>query len=266
MDQMANNTGGRAFLDTNGLSEAVTKAVDQGSNYYTITYSPTDPKSDGSFRKIQLKLQLQGLNLDYRRGYYAEKAKPGTDAAATDANTIKTMDLAMVHGAPTPSEIMLKARVLPSATPSENTLAPGNSPNAKLKEPVKGPYRRYLIDIAADPNDVALVRGTDGKFTSDLQVMTFVYDQNGLLIGTTAKSIHTNLTLDGYRQLYQRGLQLHQEVSAPLKGDYYLRIGLHDLTSNRVGAIEVPVASVANLTPLSASASPSSTQAPVAPK
>jgi VWFA-related protein len=265
MDQMANNTGGRAFLDTNGLAEAVSKAVDQGSNYYTITYSPSDPKDDGSFRKIQLKLQQQGLNLDYRRGYYAEKAKPGTDAAAPAANTIKTMDLAMVHGAPSPSQIMVKARVLPSATTSEDTLAPGNSPNAKLKEPIKGPYRRYLIDIAADPNDVALVRETDGKFSGNLQVMTFVYDQNGLLIGTTAKSIHTNLTPDGYRQLYQRGLQLHQEVSVPLKGDYYLRIGLHDLNSNRVGAVEVPVAAVKNLTPPPASVPTSNTTSPGAP-
>jgi VWFA-related protein len=45
MDQMAETTGGRAFLDTNGLSEAVTRAVDQGSNYYTITYSPPIPKA-----------------------------------------------------------------------------------------------------------------------------------------------------------------------------------------------------------------------------
>jgi VWFA-related protein len=261
MDQMAETTGGRAFLDTNGLAEAVTKAVDQGSHYYTITYSPTDPKNDGTFRKIQLKLQQQGLNLDYRRGYYADKAVP-----AAAANTLKTMDLAMVHGAPNPSEIMIKARVLPSATRSEDALAPGNSPNAKLKEPIKGPYRRYLIDIAADPNDVALVHGTDGKLTSDLQVMTFVYDQNGLLIGITAKSIHTNLTPDGYRQLYQYGLQLHQEVSVPLKGDYYLRIGLHDLTSNRVGAIEVPVTSVKGLPPAPVATSPSSTPAPSTPK
>jgi hypothetical protein len=98
--------------------------------------------------------------------------------------------------------------------------------------------------------------------------MTFVYDQNGLLIGTTAKSIHTNLTPDGYRQLYQYGLQLHQEVSVPLKGDYYLRIGLHDLTSNRVGAIEVPVAAIRNLPPLTAPSAPASnpTPAPVTPK
>ena len=171
----------------------------------------------------------------------------------------------MVHGAPSPSEIMVKARVLPPPPPAEDTLAPGNSPNAKLKEPIKGPYRRYLIDIAADPNDVALVRATDGKFTGDLQVMTFVYDQNGILIDTTAKSIHTNLTPDGYRQLYQRGLQLHQEVSVPLKGDYYLRIGLHDLNSNRVGAVEVPVAAVKNLTPLPASIPASNTTSPGAP-
>ena len=87
-------------------------------------------------------------------------------------------------------------------------------------------------------------------------MMTFVYDQSGQLIGTTAKSIHTNMPVDGYKQLFQHGLQFHQEVSVPLKGDYYLRIGLHDLTSNRVGAVEISVASVKNLPPPPAPASP----------
>ncbi len=263
MTQMADTTGGRAFLDDNGLAAAVTAAVTEGSNYYTLTYSPTDTKNDGSFRRIQLKLQQQGLNLDYRRGYYSDKPK----SAAVDtgmftpvAPSTKTMDLAMVHGSPSPSEIVMKTRVLPSATASEPQLAPGNTPGPRAKE-VKGPYRRYIIDIAADPRAISLLPSGDGKFTGDMQVMTFVYDQNGLLVDTTAKSVHTNLPPDGYKQLFQHGLQFHQEVSVPLKGTYYLRIGLHDLTSNRVGAVEVPVATVQNLPP-----PPNPTSAPAPPK
>jgi hypothetical protein len=43
------------------------------------------------------------------------------------------------------------------------------------------------------------------------------------------------------------GVPFHQEISVPAKGDYYLRIGVHDLRGNRVGAVEVPVEAVRNL-------------------
>jgi hypothetical protein len=36
----------------------------------------------------------------------------------------------------------------------------------------------------------------------------------------------------------------------PLKGKFYLRIGLHDVTADHDGAIEVPVNSVKDLPPL----------------
>jgi hypothetical protein len=40
----------------------------------------------------------------------------------------------------------------------------------------------------------------------------------------------------------------------PVKGEYFLRIGVHDLATNRVGAVEVPVYAVSRLTPWSARA------------
>jgi hypothetical protein len=46
------------------------------------------------------------------------------------------------------------------------------------------------------------------------------------------------------------GMAFHQEVSVPVKGRYYLRTAIHDLNSDRVGAVEVPVAAVAKLEPL----------------
>ena len=46
------------------------------------------------------------------------------------------------------------------------------------------------------------------------------------------------------------------EVSVPVKGQYYLRTSIHDLNSDRIGAVEVPIAAVAKLDPLMAAAAP----------
>jgi VWFA-related protein len=37
MEAMAEDTGGEAFINTNGLTQAVTKAIEEGSNYYTCS-------------------------------------------------------------------------------------------------------------------------------------------------------------------------------------------------------------------------------------
>jgi hypothetical protein len=37
-----------------------------------------------------------------------------------------------------------------------------------------------------------------------------------------------------------------------VKGEYYLRVGVHDLTTDRVGAVELPISVVSILPPLSA--------------
>ena len=45
------------------------------------------------------------------------------------------------------------------------------------------------------------------------------------------------------------GANAHQEIDVPATGDYFLRIAVHDLTSDRVGSIEVPTSSIAPETP-----------------
>jgi len=46
-------------------------------------------------------------------------------------------------------------------------------------------------------------------------------------------------------------MRAHFEISVPVKGggDAFLRIGVHDTSTNRFGVVEAPVASVAHLTP-----------------
>lgn len=68
MREMAEETGGKAFYDSNGLKEAVASAIDNGSSYYTIGYVPAETNFDGRFHKIKVRLDHAKYNLSYRRG------------------------------------------------------------------------------------------------------------------------------------------------------------------------------------------------------
>jgi hypothetical protein len=66
-----------------------------------------------------------------------------------------------------------------------------------------------------------------------------------------------------YNAMQRSGLQFRQEISVPVKGQTFVRIGLRDLVTDRVGAIEVPVSSLVKLKPLGGAAAPD-TSAPAA--
>jgi VWFA-related protein len=279
MQQMAEQTGGHAFINTNGLADAVTRSIAAGSNYYTLTYSPTDEVSNGKFRKIQLKLRRDGFTMAYRRGYYADA--PAATPAPVEATRIApsltsgtgsgtpvtfsaikpappavdAMHNAMIFGSPVPTQITLKVMVVPTAKEPEQTLVASNYaiPSANIS----GPYRRYDVVIAADPSAIEFTPTADGGRHVNLQFRTYVYTRDGKLVNTSSRVREEDFTAALYNRALHKGLFFHQQISVPSKGEFYLRIGVHDVTADHDGAVEVPVDSVKNLPPL---AVPLSTQ------
>ncbi len=53
MNDLAHNTGGEAFHGTNDIAGSIRRAVDDGSQYYTLAYRPSNQKSDGHLRADQ---------------------------------------------------------------------------------------------------------------------------------------------------------------------------------------------------------------------
>ncbi|HEY4379665.1 MAG TPA: VWA domain-containing protein [Acidobacteriaceae bacterium] len=252
---MADATGGHAFLNTNDLAKAVATAIDEGSNFYTFAYTPTNPERDGKLRKIKIQLARSGMTLSYRRGYYADdpdrirttlKADAAT-TAATAPSPHETMRLAMTRGAPTPSDIILKVGVvpMPPTTQIENAPADGNQPSPKLH----GPYRRYSVNFQIDPKDIVFFHGPNGKILSDFDVIIFAFTSDGELVNSLSRTIHISTTLDQVRQMFAEGVFDHEEISTPAKGEYFLRIAVHDLHRDHYGAIEVATSSVRNVVP-----------------
>ncbi len=68
MQSLATDTGGKAFYNTNDLAGALSRAINDGSHYYTLVYSPTNEEMDGRYRHIEVKLAKGNYKLAYRRG------------------------------------------------------------------------------------------------------------------------------------------------------------------------------------------------------
>jgi VWFA-related protein len=68
---LASDTGGRAFLDSNDFSQVFKGVQQDTSTYYLVGYRSTNPARDGRYRRITVKVNIPGVKIDYRRGYYA---------------------------------------------------------------------------------------------------------------------------------------------------------------------------------------------------
>ncbi len=72
MGQLAEQTGGRLIVVNNPdkLGKAFKQISDELRSQYSVGYTPTNEKHDGTFRKIEMKSK-EGYKIQARRGYYA---------------------------------------------------------------------------------------------------------------------------------------------------------------------------------------------------
>ena len=279
MERLASSTGGRAFINTNDLAKATADAIEIGSNYYTLSYTPANGDWKGEFRKIEVKLNQKGYTLAYRHGYYADDpnspqnvlAAASAPAASKTTSKAPTPDngrlvrAAMMHGAPGSTEILYKVRVLPTAEP-EDLVAPGNVLSPFGLKKAAGRFRRYVVDFDADAKDMLFPPHPGGGFDCKVEFVIQVYQNvDGQLVDTASDALVATLSLAQRNKLIRGGFPFHQEVSVPLNGSYSLRIGVHDFNSDHIGVVEVPVASLKDLAPVAAVPAAAKSNTPAGP-
>ena len=79
LKKFAEGTGGLFFnskVDLQKLREAF-RRINRGiKNQYALGYVSTNPRRDGSFREIKVRMKRSGLNVTHRKGYYAPSDEP----------------------------------------------------------------------------------------------------------------------------------------------------------------------------------------------
>jgi VWFA-related protein len=261
MDEMAKDTGGVALYSTNDLADALDRVVAHGSYFYTLTYTSTNPATDGQFRKIQVQLaNLRGYRLAYRRGYYADKtntvqaaaAKPVADPAPDPLSPF------MHSGLPGSTQIPVTLRVergtaLPRAGPaltSRNEV--GNPGQGGDNANLKGALTRYKVDLMIAARGLLWNLTPDGNHHVSLEAALVVYNHEGKPLNWMLRQINLNLDAARYAIVQANGVNLYLEIDAPDEG-VTLRGGVYDLNANLAGTLEIPLSSVANQVPATSS-------------
>jgi Ca-activated chloride channel family protein len=74
--QLSQETGGRTFFPNhvNELVGIYTLIADELSSQYTLGYTPRNARADGTFRRIQVRVQRPGVTARTRLGYTAPSA------------------------------------------------------------------------------------------------------------------------------------------------------------------------------------------------
>jgi VWFA-related protein len=238
---LAEQSGGKAFANTNGLSDVIDKITSTSSHFYTLAYSPTNPKMDGAFRNIKVKVGGGEYKLSYRRGYFAvDEALPGSSLtmrnqevqklASKNPGAVDPLLPFMDLGMPQSQLILYKALIVPTAA-GENDAADKNNKN------------HYKVDFAIDLKDLKLNLDTDGLHKGALNVSLIVYDRYGNIVSREDHLVQLNIKPDAYAIFQNAGVQLHAQLAVP-KGNFWLRTGIYDRASGKVGTMEIPLAAV----------------------
>jgi VWFA-related protein len=240
MDNIADETGGKAIYNTNNLAAAAQQVIESGSNYYTIDYVPTNTVMDTRAHTINVTVDKPDLTLLYRHGFHANP--PNMTTTGQIVHQATPLQSAMMPGTLQPSQILFTVTAVQAPTP-DATLPPNNNPTDP--KTMKPPFRRLSLVYTIDLNGIQFDPSPDGVYHGQFEYAVNVYDSaTGQLVNSSALAAKPALPPAVYQSMLATGAKLRQEIDLPAKGDYILRLGVHDLTTDSVGALEFPASAL----------------------
>lgn len=209
MREIARETGGIAYINQNEIKEGVVVAMADSANSYTLGYYPEDKKWDGKYRSIKVKLNRDGLETRYRRGYFA------IDPTSLKTNPEQGAVEALQDNAPD-TLVTFSAQVKPAAS-------------GKLG-----------VDFLVDARTLSVedVSGGNKKFNVVLYAAIFAPD--GKMLGSQSLRVDQAFDVATYQQIVGKGMLLHMDLNLP-PGKNELRMAVRDNRTGNTGTLTAPL-------------------------
>ena len=216
LSQLANDTGGIYFHNNNDIYKGIQQISSRQEYYYILTYAIPPQKPDGRFHRIKVEVTRPGLQVSYRKGYYAPKEE-------------------------VTFERQKKEDIL------EALQAPGN-----LNEiPMGLSYNCYQDDDTTYNVSVLMkigIRGLrfldeDSRHKNLISLVVVAFDEADQYVKGVEKSVDFRLTDASYVGLLDRGITSTIEFKLPV-GRYRIKAVVREASQGKIGsltkAIEIP--------------------------
>jgi len=211
MNTVAEQTGGKAFYNTNDLNKAIRDSMEDGSTYYTLGYYPEDKNWDNRFRRISVKVNRPGVKLHYRQGYFAVEPK---EYAKQDPK-ILAMDMgsALDINNPISTALPFQAVVLPPSAQNGN---------------------KVQINYGVDAHSIAFELKEDGLQHASVDCGVRAYTKTGESIKLQGNTFNAALAPEQYQKVMKAIFPCNQTLELP-PGEYLLRLAVRDTNNGLIG-------------------------------
>ena len=217
MEEVADLTGGRAFINRNDIDDAVALSAADGSSYYTLAYYPANKEWHGEFRKISIRVARKGVRLRYRSGYFA------TDASQAPRNRDAELVQALRSDAPPATMVIFDAKM--RAAPLE---LPASAYVTK----------KYLIEFMVDPRTLSSAPLSNGGHCFSLEFHAAAFSTDGTLAAHTDTQVNTSASRLSYERIREEGLPFHSTLELRA-GRYQVRLVVRDVRTGYLGSVDV---------------------------
>ena len=219
LKQLAIETGGQSFNNTNNLKPAFERVDSDLHNYYMLGYTPINTAFDGKFRTIQVKVKRSGLTIAARKGYFAVR-NPGTSAV----NEWEAPALGALEQKPVPNAFPVRAGALLFPERGRPGLVP------------------VVVEVKTAP--LTFQPDKDGKsYTSDFTVLVRFLDRNNQVARKLSEHYQIRGDIAQIDRAKQGEVVFYRESELPA-GVYSMETVVHDAPSGkssvRFATVEVP--------------------------
>ena len=221
--QLAEETGGVAFVGRNDFNQAFDRIVQENSTYYVLGYYSTNERRDGKMRDITVRVAgYPPGQVTYRKRYAAPRGRAPRNTAAKPLDPAKglTTELLQTMASPLP-KTGLQLRV--SAITKKGI---GNTTDVEV-----------LIDALG--KDLTFTE-KDGTFTNRLSVSVGIFNKEGKSVVAERPDVDLNLRPETHARVIQHGVRILRHLSVP-PGRYQLRVAAQDSAKVKQGSAHLDV-------------------------
>jgi VWFA-related protein len=234
MKILAARTGGRAFYNTNNISGAIRRALDDSRVTYTLGYYPDDVKWDGSFHTIKVRVNVSGASVRSRTGFFALPDPPRTSqnaraavsqaaASQVDATSIRmTVDLQSFP------EQAVEHQSAKEISAHEH---PANE-NVQAAPTLTASLHLNLHDIQMEQKN--------GRWSGRIQSVFFLLNDRGEILGESDRTFRLLLEPPVYERTLQNGLSDTRRLPIPPNATR-LCVVVRDTSNNSIGSLFIPL-------------------------
>jgi VWFA-related protein len=203
---MAEDTGGFAIVNTNNPGKFFERIVTQSSSYYLLGYAPTNPRREGKFRNIRVRVKRPGLRVIARKGYIEAfgNKKPPVPLTALATNT-----------SPETREVL------------NGTWPVGELPLTATAVAFRGQDAHSSVAVIMEsPGETLALSELDGKLVGNIEVSTVVVDQSNTITTGETQKITFGLTPTTHDRFRKKGFRTLAQLRDLKPGRYQLRLSV----------------------------------------